>query len=69
MTSFFSLQTNIILNDIKPVNLNGAAHGLDSNLSKEEIEKIHNNVFYLKIASIFLVSGMSILFGIMPYMW
>ena len=69
MNSFFSLQTNIILNDIKPVNLNSAAHGLDSNLSLEEIEKIHDNVFYLKIASIFLVSGISILFGIMPYMW
>jgi hypothetical protein len=41
MTSFFSLQNNIDLNDVKQVNLHGAAHGLDPNLSLEEIEKIN----------------------------
>lgn len=69
MTSFFGLQNNIDSNVIKPVNFNGASHGLDPNLSLEELEKIHNNVFYIKIASILMVSGISIIFGIMPYMW
>lgn len=69
MTSFFSLQNNINPIDAKQVNLHGAAHGLDPNLSLEEIEKIHTTVFYMKIASILLVSGISLLFGIMPYMW
>jgi hypothetical protein len=69
MTSFFGLQNNIDLIDNKQINFHAASHGLDPNLSLVELEKIHNNVFYLKITSILLVSGISIIFGIMPYMW
>lgn len=69
MNNFIGLANNIGSNDIKTVNYHGVANGLDENLTLEEIEKIHNNVFYLKIASILFVTGISLLFGIMPYMW
>ncbi len=69
MTSFFNLQNTIELNGNKQLNFHGAATGFDPNLSFEELEQIHKNVFYLKIASILLVSGISIVFGIMPYLW
>jgi len=68
MNNFIPLQIND-LNDRKDVNLHVSLVGLNENLTLEEIENINRNVFYLKIVSILFISGVSILFGLMPYMW
>lgn len=70
MNNFLPKENNIqLIDNLKTVNFQSAPIGLDEGLTQEEIQNINNNVFYMKLASILIVTGISLLFGIMPYVW
>jgi len=69
MNNLIGLSNDLDINNIGNINYQATLSGFDDNISFEEIEKIHNNVFYIKIASIIILGGVSLLFGIMPLMW
>jgi len=41
----------------------------DHNLTPLEIETLEREVFLMKIGSIFIITGISMLFGIIPFLW